>query len=32
MENDTGFGMEKKYGCVKINKLKNEVCTVSGES
>lgn len=29
IENETGFGMEKKYGCVKINKLKNEVCTVS---
>jgi len=30
IDNDTGVGMGKKYCCVKINKLKDEVCTVSG--
>ena len=30
IENETGYGMEKKFGCVKINSIrKNEVCTVS---
>ena len=32
MENDTGFGMSKKYGCVKKGMLKgfvDQACTVS---
>lgn len=29
MENDTGFGMSKRYGCVRKGRFKNEACTVS---
>ena len=32
MENDTGFGMSKKYGCVKkglLKGLRDQACTVS---
>ena len=29
MENEIGYGQEKKYGAVKITKLRNTPCTVS---
>jgi hypothetical protein len=29
MENEIGFGMEKKFGVVKIGTLRSTACTVS---
>lgn len=29
MENETGYGMEKKFGCVKVGTLRSTPCTVS---
>ena len=29
MENEIGYGQEKKYGAIKITKLRNIPCTVS---
>jgi hypothetical protein len=29
MDNETGFGLEKKFGCVKIATLRSTPCTVS---
>ena len=29
LDNDSGYGMSKKFGCVKIGRLKDTVCTVS---
>ena len=29
MENEMGFGMDKKFGCVRIHTLRNSPCTVS---
>lgn len=29
MDNETGYGLEKKFGCVKIGTLRDTSCTVS---
>lgn len=29
MDNETGYGMEKKFGCVKVMTLRSVPCTVS---
>jgi hypothetical protein len=29
IDNETGFGLEKKFGCVKISTFKTTPCTVS---
>ncbi len=29
MENEIGYGAEKKYGAIKMTKLRNTPCTVS---
>lgn len=29
MENETGYGLEKKFGCVKVMTLRSVPCTVS---
>ncbi len=29
MDNDAGYGLSKKFGCVRIGRLKDTVCTVS---
>lgn len=28
MDNETGYGLEKKFGCVKVSTLRSSPCTI----